>query len=152
MTTYAETVETASPSRTALLHHPAELRYQSCDDQLNIVHFVSASNHQPGHLNTTSYDVITGDIHCDCKGAQCGHTCWHGAWVAAAWERHDAMRRVRVLSTPALVRYGQRQCRMVELYRQRIGRVLPLDAVNLIAARCEYRRRHAIAVEMPLAA
>ena len=139
MPTYAQTAEPVSPPRTALLHHPAELRYESRDDQI-------------GHLNTTGYEVITGAIHCDCKGAQCGHACWPGAWVAAAWERHDAMRRVRVLSTPALVRYGQRQGRMVDLYRQRIGRVLPLDAVNLIAARCEYRRRQAIAAEMPLAA
>ena len=152
MVTYAETAPVVSFPRTALQHHPDELAYDSCDDTLNVVHFTAPSHHIPGHTNTVSYDVITGAIHCDCKGAMTGHACWHGAWVAAAWERHPAMHQVHVLTDAALTCYGQRRARMVAIYRNRIGRVLPLDAVTLVAARCESRRRRAIIHAMPLAA
>ena len=46
---------------------------------------------------------------------------------------------------------------MVNTYRARTGRVLPMDALNLIAARAEWRRRAAlapapVAADLPLAA
>jgi len=41
--------------------------------------------------------------------------------------------------------YGTAAAAMVNTYRARIGRALPMDAANLIAARSEWRRRAALA-------
>jgi len=132
-------------ARTAALHTPAELRYHGCDETTGIVEFVADSRHHPGHLNTVSLDTTTGAIHCDCKGAQCHEDCWHADLVAAAWLGSPAMRDVRWLTAARLVRYGTTAAAMVNTYRARTGRVLPMDAANLIAARSEWRRRAALA-------
>jgi len=144
-------------TRTAAQHTPAELRYHGCDETTGIVAFVADSHHQPGTLNTVSFDTTTGAIHCDCKGAQCHEDCWHADLVAVAWLASPAMQDVRWLTAARLVRYGTTAAAMVDTYRARIGRVLPLDAANLIAARSEWRRRAALATpvadaDIPLAA
>jgi len=142
-------------TRTAARHTPAELVLVAVDDTTGIVTFQAASQSNPVQPNSTSLDTSSGAIHCDCRGAQCHETCWHAELVAAAWLASPAMRDVRWLTAARLVRYGKTAAAMVATYRGRTGRVLPMDALNLIAARSEYRRRAAAlatAEALPLAA
>ena len=132
-------------ARTAARYTPAELVLVAVDDTTGTVVFQAASKSDPAQPNHTAYDTATGAIHCDCKGAQCHEDCWHADLVAAAWLASPAMRDVRWLTAARLVRYGTAAAAMVATYRARTGRVLPMDAANLIAARSEWRRRAALA-------
>jgi len=157
MHTYAASPPLVTLPKSVAVHSAADLTYADCDETTGIVHFTAASHHRPGHLNTVSLDTTTGAIHCDCKGAQCDQACWHADHVAAAWLASPAMQDVRWLTVARLVRYGTTAAAMVNTYRARIGRVLPMDAANLIAARSEWRRRAALATpvadaDLPLAA
>lgn len=139
-------------ARTMALHSPAELRYAGCDETDNRVTFVADSASQPGHINTIDLDTLTGDYQCDCKGAEHGRSCWHGDLIAQSWQASAAMRDVRWMTDARLVAYGAKQARMVAIYKRRTGRVLPMDALNLIAARSEYRRRQLAGVAVAQAA
>ena len=130
---------------TAVLHSPAELAFVAADDLTGIVTFQAPSKSHPAQPKTTGLDTLTGAIHCDCKGAQCHEDCWHADLVAAAWLASPAMRDVRWLTDTQLRRYGRKTAAMAIMYRARTGRVLPMDAANLIAARSEWRRRAALA-------
>jgi len=143
--------------RTAALHTPSELTLIGADDTTGIVTFTAPSKSHPATPNTVSLDTATGAILCDCKGAECGRACWHGDHVAAAWLRSPAMADVRWLTDTQLVRYGAKTAAMVATYRARTGRALNADAVNLVAARSEWRRRASLAplpypTALPLAA
>jgi hypothetical protein len=131
--------------RTAPLHSPSELTLIGCDDRTNIAVFQAPSAHDPSRVNTVALDLITGAILCDCKGAECGRACWHADLVGAAWAASPAMGDVRWLTADQLARYGRKLAAMAANYRARCGRVLPADALNLVAARCEWRRRAALA-------
>lgn len=141
---------------TAPLHTPAELSFHGCDDHTGIVAFVAPSEHDAARVNTTALDTLTGAIHCDCRGAECHRACWHADHITAAWLASPAMRAVRWLTTDQLLRYGLHHAGLVATYRARIGRALPADLVAVTAARCEWRRRAALApllrVDLPLAA
>jgi hypothetical protein len=126
---------------TAARHTFAELRYHACDEITGIATFVADSASTPGKLNTTALDTTSGATLCDCRGAECGHDCWHQDLIAAAWLAAPAMRDMRWLSDAQLRRYGCKHAAMVAAYRTRCGRVLLADALNLIAARAEWRRR-----------
>ena len=148
----AATVPAPRPlPKSVALHRPAELTYADCDETTGIVAFTTASHHRPGQRNITSLDTYTGATFCTCKAAETGQLCWHRCWVVAAWERHQAVAEARVLLGSRLLTFGRKHGRLVETYRQRIGRAGDYDAVRLLAARWEYRQRHAIAA-MPLAA
>ena len=135
-------------ARTALQHTPDELRYVGCDDTTGIVHFTADSASVLGKVNTISYDTATGACHCDCTAAVVGrYSCWHADLAPQAWAAHPAMQEVRWLSDARLEAYGRKLAAMVRTYAARSGRVLPMDAVNLTAARCEYRRRAARAAQ-----
>lgn len=71
--------------------------------------------------------------------------------ITAAWQAHPAVAGARALIGSRLLTFGKKHARLVTTYRQRIGRPGDYDAVRLLAARWEYRQRHAIAA-MPLAA
>jgi len=137
---------------TAALHSPAELVFVGADDLTSIATFTAPSKSHPATPNTTSLDTTTGAVLCDCKGAECGQACWHADHVAAAWVRTGAMLDVLWLTDGELIRYGKKLGAMCRIYRARTGRVLPMDAVNLIAARAEYRRRQAAALAAPVEA
>lgn len=139
-------------AQTAARHIAAELRYTACDDTTGIVHFQAASASIPDKVNTVSYDTITGATHCDCAAALIGtHTCWHADLAPLAWARHPAMQDVRWLTDARLTAYGRKLAGMVAAYRARAGRVLPADALNLLAARAEWRQRAAVTAPVPLA-
>lgn len=134
-------------------HSPAELRYLDADDRTNIVHFTAPSASVPGKLNTVGLDVLTGETHCSCRAAETGHTCWHQSLVSAAWEATPAMCEARWLNDDRLARYGRKAVNMISIYRERCGRALPMDVLNLLSARCEYRRRQRLATaDEPMAA
>lgn len=146
----ARTAPVALP-KSVVLHTAAELAYAGCDDLISIVHFTAPSAHQTGRSNTVSLDTATGQIHCDCKGAECGQVCWHACYVVAAWQRHQAVAEARALTNAKLLKYGKKHAFFVANYRARVGRAGEYDAVRLLAARWEYRQRRALAA-MPLAA
>ena len=136
-------------TRTATQHTPAELAFVTADDLTGIVTFAAVSKSHPAQPNVTSLDTLTGAIHCDCRGAECGRACWHADHIHAAWLRTGAMLDVLWLTDAELTRYGTKLGAMCRIYRARTGRVLPMDAINLVAARAEYRRRQAAALAAP---
>ena len=130
--------------RTTAQHTPAELRLAGCDEAVGLVRFQADSKSQPGRVNTVTLDTTTGACRCDCTAATVGrHPCWHATVAPLAWAAHPAMAEVRFLSDARLQAYGRKLAAMVRAYAARTGHVLPMDAVNLTAARCEYRRRAA---------
>jgi hypothetical protein len=140
-------------ARNGANHSPIELRYLDACDRTNIVHFTAASASTPGKVNSVGLDVLTGETHCSCRAAETGHACWHQRLVSAAWESSPAMQEVRWLNDDRLARYGRKAANMIETYRHRCGRALPMDMLNLVAARAEYRRRQrAATAEEPMAA
>lgn len=130
---------------TARQHHPSELTFAGADDITNTVHFTAPSKGTPGKVNTVALDTVSGSIHCDCTGAACGRSCWHGAWVSAAWSNHEARQLARRYTSAQLLKTGRKLAHMCATYRARIWRCVPQDQVMLVAARCEYRERAALA-------
>ncbi len=139
----------------------AELTFVSCDHVTGIVAFAAPSTHDAARVNVVSLDTTNGDVHCTCRGAECGRRCWHADHVLAAWLAAPAMREVRWLTDAGLARHGRKARAMVTIYAARTGRVRPADALSLIAARHEWRRRAAraaapapaaLAPALPLAA
>ena len=132
---------------TAALHRTAELTFARADDVLNQVHYTSVSaSGANGATNHTALDVITGEVLCSCKGAECGRACWHADLIAAARAAHPAVALARQYTTEQLVKAGTKAARMCRVYRARAWRVLPADAVAVVACRQEYRRRMGRAV------
>lgn len=131
---------------TARLHHHSELTFAAVDDITGIVSFTATSKGTRGKVNTVSLDTTTGDIHCDCTAAMVGtSTCWHQDWISAAWANHDARRATRHLTVAQLRKAGEKARHLCDFYRARIWRCVPTDAAMLIACRCEWRERAALA-------
>lgn len=129
---------------TAAEHCITELEYVSADDLLNIVHYRAASKSGTnGQYNYVGLDVVTGDTHCGCKGAECGKTCWHMTLAQAAWDAHPARALASGYTDEQLTRAGHKAANMCRVYRRRTWRVLPADQVALLACRVEYRARQA---------
>lgn len=138
---YAPSVPTVSHPAPAAGHSPAELAFLDADHLTGIVAFAAPSRHDATRVNVVSLDTTNGDIHCTCKAGECGRLCWHARVVAAAWLASAAMLAVRWLTDAQLARYGAKHAAMVRIYAARTGRFLPADALALVAARHEWRRR-----------
>jgi hypothetical protein len=135
---------------TAAHHEPAELVYLSADDVNNLVHFQAASASKAnGPWNTVSLDVLTGEAHCTCKGAETNRECWHLTLVQAAWDAHPARVLASRYTTDQLVKAGTKAARMCRVYRRRTWRVLPADAVAVVACRAEWFARKGVKVAQP---
>jgi hypothetical protein len=78
-------------SKTTTAHAASDLRFVTLDESGEIAYFHSDSQSKPGTVNVTALDLATEDTFCFCKAAECGHTCWHVVYVAAAWRMvaHD---------------------------------------------------------------
>jgi len=137
---------------TAPQHTAAELTFVFCDHVTGLVAFAAPSKHDASRTNVVSLDTTNGDVHCTCKGAECGRRCWHADHVHAAWLASPAMLRVRWLSDAGLVRHGRKVRAMVAIYAACAGRILPADALALVAARHEWRLRAARAAALAPAA
>ncbi len=133
-------------------HTAAELTFVSCDHVTGIVAFAAPSKHDAARVNVVSLDTTNGAIHCTCKGAECGRRCWHADHVRAAWLAIPAMQQVRWLSDAGLARHGRKVRAMVAIYAACVGRILPADALALVAARHEWRLRAARAAALAPAA
>jgi hypothetical protein len=132
---------------TAAHHEPKELEYVSADDVLNVVTFRAPSKSQAhGAYNYASLDVVTGEAHCSCKGAETGRECWHITLLVAAFEAQPAVALARQYTGDQLVKAGTKSARMCRVYRARTWRVLPADAIALIACRYEFLRRKGVKV------
>jgi hypothetical protein len=127
--------------RTAAYHCPSELVFISADEINNVVTFVAPSKSKLGTVNIVKLDLQTGDILCSCKAAECHRECWHATLVVAAWLNHPSVQGARRLGGEQLERFGKKLAQMCKVYRARIGRPLPADAVGLLAARTVYRER-----------
>lgn len=131
---------------TLTRHHPSELTFAGADDILNVVHFTAPSRGTAGKVNTVSLDTVSGAIHCDCTAATVGtSSCWHGDWVSAAWANHEARQLARRFTSGQLMQTGRKLAHMCKTYRARVWKCVPQDQVMLVAARCEYRERAALA-------
>lgn len=127
---------------SAMQHCPTELEYVSADDINNLVTFRAVSRSGAhGAYNYASLDVVTGEWHCSCKGAETNKECWHGTLLRAAFEALPAVVLARQYTTEQLLRAGTKAARMVRAYRGRTWRVLPADAVALVACRSVYLER-----------
>lgn len=129
---------------TAAYHCPTELAFVDADDILNIVHFAVASKSDPATPNIVGLDIITGETHCSCKGAECGRECWHQTLVQAAWDGHAARALAARYNGEQLATAARKALAMCNAYRARSGRCLPSDQVALLACRAEYRRRRGV--------
>lgn len=132
-------------ARTLVNHHPSELAFVSADDLTGIVTFAAPSKSKPGTTHHVSLDTATGDRHCDCTGASAGRVCWHLDYVATAWSNHEARQLARRYTSAQLLQTGRKLAHMCATYRARIWRCVPQDMVMLVACRCEYRERRALA-------
>jgi len=146
-----------SPARPPLLssslwHCPSELAFVDADDKLNVVHYSAPSKSRPGDANIVALDILTGATLCNCKAAECGKRCWHQELVQAAWDGHPARVLASRFTDAQLSAAGSKAAHMVAWARHRRFRVHPLDQLNLLAARCEYRARHLPALVAEVAA
>jgi hypothetical protein len=136
---------------TAAYHCPTELRYADSDDRTNVVSFVSDSKCNPGTVNTTTLNVVTGETICNCRASQNNRQCWHVELIASAWAMQPTRLVVAQMNDEQLMRAGQKAARMVRVYRRPSWRTLPADRTMLLACRCEYlareRSREAAAIE-----
>ena len=129
---------------TAAYHCPTELAFVDADDILHIVHFAVASKTDPATPNIVALDVLTGETHCSCKGAQCGRECWHQTLAMAAWEGHPTRVLAGKYNDDQLSAAGRKAHTMCTVYRARCGRCLPDDQIALVACRCAYRARRGV--------
>ena len=134
---------------TAAEHCPTELVYISCDEINNLAYFVAESASTPGAFNVVGLDVLTGETHCNCRAAEVGRACWHCALVQAAWDGQAACLLAARYNAEQLAAAGNKAASMCRQYRARCGRPLPADALAVLACRCEYRKRQAVAVAQP---
>lgn len=117
---------------TVASHSAAELTFVREDGDLLTLRAPSAS--RPGHHNHTTYDLTTGEAHCDCRGAECGRRCWHLDHLAAAVALVEECRaRVAGLGRGSLYLVGRLAATGTEAR----------DAAMLALARAEWRRREA---------
>jgi len=131
---------------SSLTHCPSELRFHSADETLNIAYFVADSASAPRQVNVVGLDILTGESHCSCRAAECGRACWHAALIQASWDGHEARILAARYNADQLATIGRKAETMCRIYRLRIGRCLPADAVTLLACRAETQARRGAAL------
>ncbi len=91
-------------ARTAAQHTADELAYHGTGGEIAVFSTPSAS--RPGARNFTYRDTVTGEAHCECKGAECGRRCWHLDWLETAWIMTRVASFVAALDAAALCATG----------------------------------------------
>jgi len=107
-----------------------------------VVHYSAPSKSRPGDANVIGLDILTGATCCNCRAAETNHQCWHATLVQAAWDGHPARILAARFNDDQLQASGRKAAHMTAWARHRRCRVHPLDQLNLLAARSEYRRRY----------
>lgn len=87
-------------ARTAARHTADELTYHGIRGEFAVFSATSAS--KPGKHNIIVRDVVTGQFHCDCKGAECGRRCWHADLLETAWLMREVAPFVAALADDEL--------------------------------------------------
>lgn len=140
-------------AKTAVNHQPSELTLVAADTTTGIVAYAAPSAHDATRVNVVSLDTTNGATICDCRGAECGRACWHGAIVADAWAQDMWAAGMQWLTDAQLLRYGRKHRLCVDTYEARTGRSRIEDRTALLMARIEYRRRVRLGlIERPVAA
>jgi len=129
---------------TSLWHCPSELAFVDADDRTNIVHYSAPSKSRPGDANIVALDTMTGASCCNCRAAETNRQCWHAELVQAAWDGHPARVLASRYSDTQLNTVGRKAKHLCDWARHRRFAVHPLDQLNLVAARSEYRRRYRV--------
>ena len=125
-------------ARTAAQHTAAELTYHGTSGEIAVFSADSAS--RPDARNFTYRDTVTGDAHCECRGAECGRRCWHLDWLETAWIMTHVAPFVAGLDAAALCATGRAAgARVAD------GSATVTDIAVYYQSRVEYRRRQAAA-------
>jgi len=125
-------------ARTAAQHTAAELTYHGTSGEIAV--FSAASASRPGARNFTYCDTVTGETHCECRGAECGRRCWHLDWLETAWIMTRVAPFVASLNAAALCATGTAAgARLAD------GSASVTDIAIYYQCRVEYRRRRAAA-------
>jgi len=125
-------------ARTAAQHTADELTYHGTSGEIAV--FASASASRPGARNFTYRDTVTGEAHCECRGAECGRRCWHLDWLETAWIMTRVTSFVAGLDAAALCATGT-----AAGVRLADGSATVTDIAVYYQSRVEYRRRRAAA-------
>jgi len=125
-------------ARTAARHTADDLTYHGTSGEIAV--FSSASASRPGARNFTYRDTVTGDAHCECKGAECGRRCWHLDWLETAWIMTRVAPFVVGLDAATLCATGT-----AAGGRLADGSASVTDMAVYYQCRVEYRRRRAAA-------
>lgn len=135
-------------ARSAARHTADELTFHGIRGEVAVFSARSAS--KPGQHNVIVRDVVTGEHHCDCKGAECGRRCWHADWLETAWLMTQVAPFVASLDRAALCATG-----IAAKARLADGSATVTDIAVYYQCRAEYRRRKAApapVVAFPVAA
>ncbi len=136
-------------ARTVAQHTADELTYHGTSGEIAVFSAPSAS--RPGARNFVYRDTVTGEAHCECKGAECGRQCWHLDWLETAWLMTQVAGFVATLDAAALCATGT-----AAGARIKDGSAAVTDIAVYYQCRAEYRRRKAAApaplVAFPVAA
>ncbi len=125
-------------ARTAAQHTADELTYHGTSGEIAV--FASASASRPRARNFTYRDTVTGEAHCECRGAECGRRCWHLDWLETAWIMTRVAPFVTSLDVAALHATGTAAgARLAD------GSATVTDIAVYYECRVEYRRRRAAA-------
>ena len=125
-------------ARTAAQHTADELTYHGTSGEIAV--FASASASRPGARNFTYRETVTGEAHCECRGAECGRRCWHLDWLETAWIMTRVTSFVAGLDAAALCATGT-----AAGVRLADGSATVTDIAVYYQSRVEYRRRRAAA-------
>ena len=125
-------------ARTVAQHTADELTYHGTRHEIAV--FSNASASRPGERNFVYRDTVTGEAHCECKGAECGRRCWHLDWLDTAWLMAQVAGFVATLDAAALCATGT-----AAGARIKDGSASVTDLAVYYQCRVEYRRRKAAA-------
>jgi hypothetical protein len=125
-----------SAPRTAAQHTADELRYHGISGAIAVFSAPGAS--RPGERNFVYRDVVTGDAHCECKGAECGRLCWYLDNLEMAWLMRGVAPFVATLADDELLAAGTAVKARLEA-----GSGTRTDLLVWLQARVEWRARAA---------
>src|SRR5690349_9541238 len=91
-------------ARTAAQHTADELQFHGIRGEVAV--WSAASKSKPGQRNVIVRDVVTGEFHCDCTGADTGKSCWHGDHLETAWLMRSVAPFVAALADDELLAVG----------------------------------------------
>lgn len=123
-------------ARTAALHTADELTFHGIRGEVAV--FSAPSKSKPGTRNVIVHDIVTGEHHCDCTGADCGRRCWHADWLETAWIMTQVAPFISTLSDDELLAAGTTAKARVD-----DGSGTVTDITTYYQCRVEWRKRAA---------